>query len=1663
MGNNCSSAQNTVITENKPFDKGPNPADDSGNTPSETNTTENVREVSDDIEKKDEGIEAESEEESEEEITDDEDTDDRVKNKAVREKESPEKVTSKTKTEPKSESNELDVNANKVDTNSPRRRRIPSKGIIKSVNRKSAMDILIAQMNDDNPGTLENGELRDNRGSPSGSSAGNGVKKHKSLSWSLNENGLTKDEPIAEKMRPGILKYLDSHRLLKNEHRLYEHRTNKSVKRVHVPFCIALQSIDDIPNPVFLVESVGRGVTEDIGKCLFQLRVSLFDITYSQFFGRTWNGPWLKAKASNSAEGRPKLNYNQNIYLHTSINDDTLLLVVELIAAVTRDDGSKDITSCGWSFFRPFRYEGDMVDLSSASTAPAQKMEVLHGSPRALLYMDEPLESNMALFPISGCNVNYTIRTHKNLSKINHLVPENVILGAKDIVPGLLEGQLDPNHPEITPDSFKKPRLQKTTPCFIEKLHLNLPPSVEKFEEELCILLNEDRMNRDNKVADGTNVEVTERRLQIGVHNGWGYVEKPEVVHLATDKFVSRRASSLGSLRRGHQRTSSAGSSREAGVGSGLVLKNRVELDNLVEDPLCTIVFILEYVIAEPLNKEERKMSMVRSQSVTIAVRWVAWAPFSTGDQNPEINLVLQGGPSAVPDACFIYKNPTADISVENHDETAAKISPGTLSFTFINQKRTSSLITPDSLMPPESSVIQRSPSIESFDRDLQETPRGKPPVPPQRDSRMETPISPMPYQQMAQSPQSMMMMQSPNMMMPPTGQMWMQGYPYPFPAGPAGYPPYMGFDNSGRYGDLQELPFNPTHTPIISASPFRQTGTGLSRAAYARLYSVGFPPILDRSGEPPDVIDPSDATQFLPVKEEMDPLQSNEVTLQFLAYSRMMTIDAAGPAQHASTVFFTFQFYRFPAVTTERLMLGDPEGDLSSDPKSMPCVLKRLDKDGTILKGAPGYQVKYYVDPTFLKPGEGRLFVNHLANQTLHVDVWDGDSLLLIGSCAVDLRHLTRQGREAVQVTYELDVFATEYGDETPSLTDDALRSGSIRPIGVNTIMKGRLHLRLANVGYPVDKSQLKDISMALHKKPPLVIQPSDDNINFFGGSLTAIKPGPTMKTNKYRAQPLAETNHELASMLVTRRDKVDDNSNEKLDPVRKRKLARMQAIRDQQGLENQPISTMAFKTDKAEKTRDLKTIELYRQHTKKDGILNMLNQAISNEYALYPTLGSTEFFEFVLKNPFNIQHTVRVHVNDPDLSVITDAREWRHFKQLNGLASPVEEGMFNTDRSTVHPEIFLRPKEQVHVPFKLVSFAADHSVQPQCPTNPFRPGKTVRPQQEKKPFMDTKVIKIQFLTEDGKPIAMLNVKVSPQPHIIDQTFRFHQPEQTFLKKSIRLPPPHTLPGAPIGGPGFSQVYVKCTDNNVICTCNPVQPGEPLDVFVKVACGPSPQVKRFFVNIYGDPYMSKPLQIWQFFVHSLQRVDVTCIEGQMNKFSLILRGTQASRLVRCYSSHPNELQISPKDAFTLGANTVQELQVGVRPLQIGSKYMFLNVVDVEYHQLIRSWLVCLTCKNPVISKAFELSLPVGGGKGSNKRIAYTNPYPYRKVFNLRTNRDDLVQFKENRAEIEPGDAYTIGLRFSPSLTPGVAEILIFINDEEDKNEETFCVKAQYN
>jgi len=70
-------------------------------------------------------------------------------------------------------------------------------------------------------------------------------------------------------------------------------------------------------------------------------------------------------------------------------------------------------------------------------------------------------------------------------------------------------------------------------------------------------------------------------------------------------------------------------------------------------------------------------------------------------------------------------------------------------------------------------------------------------------------------------------------------------------------------------------------------------------------------------------------------------------------------------------------------------------------------------------------------------------------------------------------VQHLCRQGRSAVQVTHDLDIFIVDCLNRVAA--GDVMRDGAVNPVDLKTRLTGRLHLRLANIGQMSDLKQSK------------------------------------------------------------------------------------------------------------------------------------------------------------------------------------------------------------------------------------------------------------------------------------------------------------------------------------------------------------------------------------------------------------------------------------------------------------------------------------------------------------------------------------------------------------------------------------------------------------
>ncbi|XP_035163397.3 nephrocystin-4 isoform X7 [Callithrix jacchus] len=1355
----------------------------------------------------------------------------------------------------------------------------------------------------------------------------------------------------------------------------FVHRARQPVKESAAFQCV-LKWLD---GPI-----IRQGMLEALSEVECHLRVSFFDVTYRHFFGRTWKTTVKPTKRPPS-----RIVFNEPLYFHTSLNHPHVVAVVEVVAEGKKLDGTLYTSSCGFGILQIFSSQPE-----SPTSAPQDKrLRLYHGTPRALLHplLQDPAEQNKHMTLIENCSLHYTLKPHPALEPVFHLLPENLLVSGLQQIPGLL-----PAHGE-SGDALRKPRLQKPITGHLDDLFFTLYPTLEKFEEELLELLVQDHFQEGCGLLDGGALEILERRLHVGVHNGLGFVQRPQVVVLVPEMDVALTRSASFSRK-------VVSSSKTSSGSQALVLRSRLRLPEMVSHPAFAVVFQLEYVFSSPAGVDGNAASVTSLSKLACMhmVRWAVWNPLLEADSG-RVTLPLQGGIQPNPSHCLVYKVPSASMS----SEEVKQVESGTVRFQF-------SLGSEEHLDSPAEPVS---------------SPKAR------RHQHLEVSL-------------------------PCRTRLWDQGSSRWRVVSPTWKPTWARPPWSSKHPSLNSYRSCRSRLCMPLLSWELRPGGQPSRASMVLLQSSGFPEILDANEQPAEAVNPSDPVTFNPQKEESDCLQSNEIVLQFLAFSRVAQ-DCRG-MPWPETVYFTFQFYRFPPAVTPRLQLVQLEEAGQPSSGALTHILVPVSRDGAFDAGPPGFQLRYMVGPGFLKPGERRHFTRYLALQTLQIDVWDGDSLLLIGSAAVHMKHLLRQGRPAVQASHELEVVATEYEQDTVVVSGDVLGFGRVKPIGVHSVVKGRLYLTLANVGHLCEQ-KVRDASTLPPSRSRVIS--NDGSSRFPGGSL--LTSGSSRRKRVVQAQKLAELDSELAAMLLTHAQggKGPQDIGREVDATRRRKLERMRSVRLKEAggaSGRRGTSMLAQQSVRTQHFRDLQVIAAYRERTKAESIASLLSLSITTEHTLHATLGVAEFFEFVLKNPHNTQHTVTVEIDNPELSVIVDSQEWRDLKGAAGLHTPVEEDMFHL-RGNLAPQLYLRPHETAHVPFKFQSFSAGLLAVAQA-----SPGLSNEKGMDamspwKSGTVPTKHAKVLFRASDGKPIAVLCLTVELQPHMVDQVFRFYHPELTFLKKAIRLPPWHTLPGAQVGLPGEDPpVHVRCSDPNIICETQHMGPGEPRDVFLKVASGPSPEIKDFFVIIYSDRWLAVPTQTWQVYVHSLQRVDVSCVTGQLTRLSLVLRGMKTVRKVRAFTSHPQELKTDPKGVFVLPPRGVQDLHVGVRPLRAGSRFIHLNLVDVDCHQLVASWLVCLSCRQPLISKAFEITLAAGEGKGVNKRITYTNPYPSQRTFHLHSDHPELLQFREDSFQVAGGETYTIGLQFASSRRAGEEEILIYINDHEDKNEEAFCVKVIY-
>uniref|UniRef100_A0A183B186 Anillin domain-containing protein n=1 Tax=Echinostoma caproni TaxID=27848 RepID=A0A183B186_9TREM len=492
----------------------------------------------------------------------------------------------------------------------------------------------------------------------------------------------------------------------------------------------------------------------------------------------------------------------------------------------------------------------------------------------------------------------------------------------------------------------------------------------------------------------------------------------------------------------------------------------------------------------------------------------------------------------------------------------------------------------------------------------------------------------------------------------------------------------------------------------------------------------------------------------------------------------------------------------------------------------------------------------------------------------------------------------LCRQGREAVQVTYALDVLSV-----TP-LVDEVAETS---PESYTSHIQGRIHLRLANVGRH-SPTPATVITVFNRKQRKFMISPDDQSgsFGFAGGALSsAFLPdtGPVQgalvnadvnsSCRLVRARPLTEVSPELREMLriaQTERqatevasDKLTSNSS------RQRKLSRLytalQAV-NRNFFVNDLVgytTLSGVKVCGTDKALELRTICNYREQKKREQIERMLSRAQTVEHCLETSFGCTEFFEYKLTNPHNQEDTVRIDIEDSENNtvVITDPRETKTFKAALGITTPTEDDLFTADLSASQntgPQderksrlvIFLRPKESVLIPINYLK----------------------------------KLIRLP-------PLVLRNVHPS-------------------CAGASDFANPCQLTHANVS----NRVWTRVSDPGILTESGSINLGQPTDLLVKVGLGNCPEVREFLIAVYLDPFQIRPAYVWQWTVHALHRIDLAATLGQISPPTGVLLRTEgilpagSSRRVAIYTSRPQEVILGTE--CEAGMNSVVDQVAGL-------------------------------------------------------------------------------------------------------------------------------------
>lgn len=795
---------------------------------------------------------------------------------------------------------------------------------------------------------------------------------------------------------------------------------------------------------------------------------------------------------------------------------------------------------------------------------------------------------------------------------------------------------------------------------------------------------------------------------------------------------------------------------------------------------------------------------------------------------------------------------------------------------------------------------------------------------------------------------------------------------------------------------------------------------------------------------------------------EDDDPLQADEVTVEFLAYRSF-----AGAS--SERLHFQLRFFVFPPLKTSSAVLAAGPGEA--------CLLRSAVSNDRVA-------LLYHVDGATKGTASEvhRQLAEYLSARSAEIEVWNSDSVMQIGSVTVPLEALVRQGHQVTKMEGEYPVLDPMTGETRAS-------------VQLLFTCRGQTPARPVAPWAP----QPTLMNTSVLSEAPSVLNASASMLT----AAATAAPGADASRVKVAERDRGRVRHKAQALLCTAGGTSTMGGCVELPEEAEKKRQRLKALRMIRG------------TNVAERFSDhaalISAAEEVRVDRKRAEVARRMDRFNTSQLTVFAPFAHSSFFSIEFSNPYNQPVVFIVTVSEPQkpgglpgpgaigyadiagappkpaatnfqgildappeeaLGLVKDPAEWRRLVAERKVSQPPSGELTSFNAAG---NFTLRPGESTFLPFRYLAF--NHpSLSAAAKPAPVG-GMALKDAEAQTDDVPDRIFVIEVLVHQGPALKRVEVTARAQPCVVDRTVRFFEVEGTPVEKVLALPARPALSAqlrgagqrpADVGeysAAGFLATTVdRRADRYVYCTDKEVHLQWKDDdlLTLRMLAPMSPAHRRFFVLCYADPHFMRVATAQLVEIHAMKSEHVRVSVGHNIERTICLPPVELleTNMVQAYSSDPELVNV--RQASAVDPRYGAKIDISICATRAGTRTCRLHAIDPATRRRVAGFLIVVAADMPDVKMAHDITLQLN--TTVRKHLRYRNETMRPLRYNLKSSDPSIVTVATPELMLPPGDTRVVELLFhaQPATMSYSAEVYLFIASEDRVIQETRLLQLTY-